>query len=61
MISFQPCYHPRTENQLIVRARLSVEYEQKEAARRFREWRRRGVWIEKLPPPALELIDNRTS
>jgi hypothetical protein len=54
-------HRDRTENQLIIRARLSVEYEKKEAARRFREWRRRGVWIEKLPPPALELIDNRNS
>ena len=51
----------RTENQLIIRARLSVDYERKESARRSREWRRRGVWIEKLPMPALELIDNRSS
>ena len=51
----------RTENQLIIRARLSVDYERKESARRSREWRRRGVWIDKLPMPALELIDNRSS
>ena len=43
-----------------MRARLSVAYEQKESARRFREWRQRGVWMkDELPPVVLNLIDNR--
>jgi hypothetical protein len=49
----------RVENQLITRARLSVEYERKEAARRTREWKSRGVWLSKLPPPELQLVDDR--
>ena len=54
-------YHKRvrTENMLVTRARLSVEYEQKEAARRTREWRSRGVLMETLPRAQLSLVDNR--
>ena len=33
----------RMDSQLIVRAELSIKYEEKEAARRSREWKRRGV------------------
>lgn len=46
----------RTENQIISRAKLSVRYEQKEAARRAREWRQRGVMLEDLPSPQLSLM-----
>ena len=49
----------RSENMLVTRARLSVEYEKKEAARRVREWRARGVWLEKLPRAQLSITDNR--
>ena len=48
----------RVETELLARARLSVAYEQKEAARRVREWERRGVALDSLPAPALELTDN---
>ena len=50
----------RTETELLARARLAVVYEQKEAARRVREWQRRGVAMDSLPAPALELTDNST-
>jgi len=49
----------RSENQLVTRARLSVEYERKESARRVREWRSRGLWMEKLPRAELNIVDNR--
>ena len=48
----------RIETELLARARLSVVYEQKEAARRAREWGKRGVSLDSLPAPALELKDN---
>lgn len=47
----------RTETELLARARLAVMYERKEAARRSREWQRRGMALESLPAPALELDD----
>jgi hypothetical protein len=49
----------RSENMMVTRARLSVEYERKEAARRVREWRARDMWLEKLPRAQLSLVDNR--
>lgn len=49
----------RTENMVVTRARLAVEYEQKESARRVAEWRSRGVWLEALPRAQLNLIDRR--
>jgi hypothetical protein len=51
----------RNENMLVTRARLSVQYEDKEAARRNREWRQRGVWLESLPRPQLNIVDRRES
>ncbi len=30
---------------MLTRARLSIEYEEKESARRGHEWKRRGVWM----------------
>ena len=48
----------RMETELLARARLAVVYEQKEASRRVREWERRGVALDSLPSPALELTDN---
>ena len=47
----------RTETELLARARLAVMYERKEAARRSREWQRRGMVLDSLPAPALELDD----
>jgi hypothetical protein len=46
----------RIENQIVSRAKLSVRYEQKEAARRAREWRQRDVLLQKLPSPQLSLM-----
>jgi len=51
----------RNENQLVTRARLSMRYEDKEAARRNREWRQRGVWLENLPRAQLNVVDRRES
>lgn len=51
----------RTENEIVARARLSVRYEQKEAARRVAEWKSRGVMLEELPRAQLNVIDRRTS
>jgi hypothetical protein len=51
----------RTENQLVTRARLSMRYEDKEAARRNKEWRERGVWLESLPRAQLNIVDRRES
>ena len=41
---------------MIVRARLSVLYEDKEGARRGHIWAERGVWGEELPRPTLRLL-----
>lgn len=41
---------------MIVRARLSVLYEEKEAARRAHVWQERGVWGDELPRPTLRLL-----
>jgi hypothetical protein len=41
---------------LTARGRLYQEYERKEGARRDREWRRRGVLLEDLPRPTIELL-----
>lgn len=49
----------RTENEIIARARLSVRYEEKEAARRSKDWKRRGVWLEDLPRAQLGVVDKR--
>jgi hypothetical protein len=47
----------RQENQVILRARLEVIYEKKEAARRAAEWEKRGVLPpDELPRPELELL-----
>lgn len=45
----------RQENMLLVRARLYAIYEEKEAARRWREWKARGVWMD-LPRADIELL-----
>ena len=45
----------RVDAQVITRARCSVEYEEKEAARRHREWVRRGVMLVKLPAAPLNV------
>lgn len=45
----------RLDSSIVTRARLSTRYEQKEGARRAREWRQRGVILEELPPPALNI------
>eukprot|EP01038_Epipyxis_sp_PR26KG_P005458 gene5458-7554_t len=39
----------RLEAEIVVQARLGSLYENKEAARRLREWRRKGTWLEKMP------------
>ena len=39
----------RLDTELAARARLGRMYEKKEAARRSREWTRRGVWQDKMP------------
>lgn len=39
----------RRDTELASRAKLSRRYEQKEAARRSREWKKRGVWQDKMP------------
>eukprot|EP00607_Mallomonas_marina_P001331 CAMPEP_0182438582 /NCGR_PEP_ID=MMETSP1167-20130531/85875_1 /TAXON_ID=2988 /ORGANISM="Mallomonas Sp, Strain CCMP3275" /LENGTH=259 /DNA_ID=CAMNT_0024632013 /DNA_START=248 /DNA_END=1027 /DNA_ORIENTATION=+ len=49
-------YRERMDNQILVRARCAVEYEEKEAARRQREWERRGVWLEGFPSEPLQLL-----
>jgi hypothetical protein len=41
---------------LLVRARLYTKYEEKEAARRRKEWTERGVWQD-LPRADIELLD----
>ena len=46
----------RAETEIQIRARLGHTYENKEAARRVKEWKSRGVMMEKLPPPALPLV-----
>ncbi len=44
----------REDNDVLMRARLAVVYERKEAARRAAEWNRRGVLIgDDLPRPTL--------
>ncbi len=47
----------RLDSSIVTRARLSTQYEQKEGARRAREWRQRGVILEELPPPALNIAE----
>jgi hypothetical protein len=49
----------RVETELLARARLAVRYEQKESARRHREWQRRGMVLDSLPSPALELDEEQ--
>mmetsp|Transcript_8023 Transcript_8023/g.11986 ORF Transcript_8023/g.11986 Transcript_8023/m.11986 type:complete len:607 (-) Transcript_8023:202-2022(-) len=45
----------RLENETMARARMLRMYEEKEAARRHREWVRRGVWLDKMPMPSSPL------
>jgi hypothetical protein len=46
--------------QIMARARLMNKYEQKEAARRVRDWATRGVWLsDKMPKPSLK-VERRT-
>eukprot|EP00596_Hydrurales_sp_CCMP1899_P004524 CAMPEP_0119036158 /NCGR_PEP_ID=MMETSP1177-20130426/3687_1 /TAXON_ID=2985 /ORGANISM="Ochromonas sp, Strain CCMP1899" /LENGTH=255 /DNA_ID=CAMNT_0006995579 /DNA_START=1273 /DNA_END=2040 /DNA_ORIENTATION=- len=52
----------RDENEVIIRARLSVRYEEKEAARRQVLWRSRDIYTaEQMPDPELKLVDERES
>jgi hypothetical protein len=46
----------RLESMLLIRARLYAKYEEKEAARRYSEWRARKVWLN-LPRADIELLD----
>ncbi len=46
----------RVENRLMVHARLGLKYENKEAARRVRDWKKRGVWTTEMPRPTLKLL-----
>ena len=41
---------------LLVRARLYAIYEEKEAARRYKEWKARGVWLN-LPRADIDLLE----
>ncbi len=45
--------------QLVTRAQLINEYERKEAARRERSWRARGVLLEDMPTAELSVEDSR--
>ena len=45
----------RAETEVQIRARLGYVYENKEAARRVKEWKTRGVMMDDLPPPPLPL------
>jgi len=45
----------RLDSSIVTRARLSTQYEQKESARRAREWRQRGMILEELPAPVLNI------
>ena len=42
---------------MIVRARLSDVYEDKESARRAHVWEQRGIYEKELPNAALRLLD----
>ncbi|KAJ1409660.1 hypothetical protein B484DRAFT_403134 [Ochromonadaceae sp. CCMP2298] len=46
----------RLENEIIARARMEKKFNDKEAARRRREWTRRGVWMNELPMANLPLF-----
>lgn len=46
----------RMDIKLLTRARCAVTYEDKEGARRKREWERRGVWMNKFPTNSLRLV-----
>jgi hypothetical protein len=49
-----------TLNQVILRARLSVKYEEKEAARRHVLWRSRDIYTaDQMPNPELRLVNPR--
>lgn len=43
----------RMENEIILRARMHKMYEDKEGARRYREWKQRGVLLDDMPFPML--------
>ena len=45
----------RLETEIMIRARLMHEYEEKESARRVREWKRRGVLLDRFPRPVLKI------
>ena len=46
----------RLDTEMIYRSRLMYEYEEKESARRVREWKRRGVMLDKMPTPVLKIV-----
>eukprot|EP01041_Mallomonas_annulata_P004181 gene4181-8317_t len=48
----------RMDHQVIVRARCAVEYEEREAARRKREWDKRGVWQRNFPAQPLQIVQS---
>jgi hypothetical protein len=54
---FQNHLITRMENETILRNSQIKVYEAKEAARRAKEWRKRGVWQEKMPKPTLPLVN----
>ena len=45
----------RMDTQILVRARCFVAYEDRESARRHKEWKDRGVWLEGFPASPLQL------
>jgi hypothetical protein len=54
MMAFQAF---RRDTEIATRARLGRLYEQKEAARRAREWKQRGVWKDEMPMLSLMPVD----
>lgn len=46
----------RLENSVIAQARMEKVFNEKEAARKEREWRQRGVWTDEMPNPLLPIV-----
>lgn len=47
----------RIQTELIVRAKLIKQYEQKESARQTADWENRKIWKDELPFPTLPLVE----
>jgi len=47
------------DSQLLAKARLSTIYDQKETARRTKEWKDRKMMLNELPTVELQVVDNR--